>query len=194
MSFTYKNVMRIIIPCSLLTVTSCPVCQCKCCSQTVVSIRIIIYRGYMPATFFTQSLWNFSQLSQFQIFPNKFLCSAKQTTVLSECSVVTHPQVCFWFIQLCFAKSKLLDGLGSLLQHFRISVCYGSLHAFRMDVDGVTSKEHFMEVFFCIQVVTSDMRKRICSGCEKPQSLQSLVGLSMLSLKYLFVQGQAKMN
>jgi hypothetical protein len=65
MSFTYKNVMRIIIPCSLLTVTSCPVCPCECCSQTVVSIRTIIYHGYKPATFVTQSLWNFSQLSQF---------------------------------------------------------------------------------------------------------------------------------
>jgi len=80
------------------------------------------------------------------------------------------------------------------LQHFRISVCYGSLHAFRMDVNGVTSKEDFMEVFFCIQVVTSGMLKRICSGCGKPQSLQCTVGLSMLSLRYLFVQGQAKMN
>jgi hypothetical protein len=46
MSFTYKNVMRIIIPCSLLTVTSCPVCPCECCSQTVASIRTIIYHGY----------------------------------------------------------------------------------------------------------------------------------------------------
>ncbi len=168
MSFTYKNVMRIIIPCSLLTVTSCPVCPCECCSQTVVSIRTIIYHGYKPATFVTQSLWNFSQLSQFQMFPNGFLCSAKQTTVLSECSVVTHPQVCFWFIQLCFAKSKLLDGLRSLLQHFRFSVCYGSLHAFRMDVDGVTSKEHLWRFFSASKLSPVVWLKGYVQGARSP--------------------------
>jgi hypothetical protein len=63
-----------------------------------------------------------------------------------------------------------------------------------MDVDGVTSKEHLWRFFSASKLSPMVWLKGYVQGARSPNPYNLMVGLSMLSLKYLFVQGQAKMN